>query len=282
MTANPPFRRVCVVGVGLLGGSVALGLRRSFPGLTVVGVDRAGTAVQAHAAGLLDVAAASLDEGLQGADLVVLATPVRSIQQLLGEVASRAGEEVLVTDVGSTKRSICATAAELPAGSPAFVGGHPMAGRARGGWQQASADLLTDAPWILCPVGPEGWEHIGSLELLVEGLGALPLRMEPDAHDRTVARLSHLPQLLAMALMELGAAEDLRAAGPAFRDMTRLAGSSSALWEDILATNADEVRAAAAVLDQAWRKLLDRCLGGDVESAFRRANELRARLDPDG
>ncbi len=282
MTADPPFRRVCVVGVGLLGGSVALGLRRSFPGLTVVGVDRGGTAAQAHAAGLLDAAAASLDEGLEGADLVILATPVRSIERLLGEVARRAGEEVLVTDVGSTKRSLCATAAAWPPGSPAFVGGHPMAGRARGGWQQASADLLTDAAWILCPVGPAGWERIGSLELLVEGLGAVPLRMEPDAHDRTVARLSHLPQLLAMALMEVGAAEDLRAAGPAFQDMTRLAGSPSGLWEDILATNADEVRSAAAVLEQVWRKLLDRCLGGDVESAFRRANELRARLDPDG
>jgi len=281
VTAGLPFRRACVVGVGLLGGSVALGLRRAFPGLTVVGVDRSGTAAKAHAAGLLDKAAGNLEEGLQGADLVVLATPVLSIERLIDDVARRVGTEVLLTDVGSTKRSICAAAAGLPAGAPAFVGGHPMAGRARGGWQQASADLLIDATWVLCPVGSAGRERIEGMERLVEGLGARPLRMEPAAHDRTMARLSHLPQLLAMALMEVGAAEDLRAAGPAFRDMTRLAGSPSAPWEDILSTNADEIAAAAALLDKAWGELLKRCLAGDVPAAFQRANELRAQLDPD-
>lgn len=281
MTAHLPFRRVCVVGVGLLGGSVALGLRQAFPGLTVVGVDRAATAMQAQAAGILDVAANHLDEGLEGVDLVVLAAPVLAIQELIEAVARRVGPEVLVTDVGSTKRSICAVAAGLPDDAPAFVGGHPMGGRVQGGWQQASADLLAGAAWILCPVGPAGRERLQCMERLVKGLGALPMRMEPEAHDATVARLSHLPQLLAMALMEVGSAEELGAAGPAFHEMTRLAGSPGALWEDILATNADEIALAARSFDKALRGLLERCLRGEVEQAFRRANEQRAQLEPD-
>jgi prephenate dehydrogenase len=269
--AAPPFAAIAVVGLGLIGGSVAMGLRRAWPGIRIVGVDRPDiTAAARQRAAVDDVRERVVD--LPEVDLIVLATPVPRIVELIGEL-DRAGARALVTDVGSTKRCVAAAAAGTRL---RFVGGHPIAGAATAGLTYARADLFLRRQWLFVP-GTAPDADLLRLEQMVEGLGARPRRMEPDAHDRLMAYVSHLPQLLATALMTTAGdavgREGLAAAGPGFSDMTRLASSPADVWQGIVATNADYIAEAIAALVAA----LPATQGGaidprQVEAMFRRAN----------
>ena len=197
--AEPPFRSVAIVGLGLIGGSIAFGLRRRWPDLPVIGVDVPAVAAAAHQAeAITDVRERLAD--LRQVDLVVLATPVPAIVELVGE-AGRAGLTGLVTDVGSTKRRIMEAASTS---GVRFVGGHPMAGAARGGFSQARADLLHGREWLLVPAPgrADADQDVAGLERLARGLGAVPRRLTADAHDRVMAYVSHLPQLLASVTLD--------------------------------------------------------------------------------
>jgi prephenate dehydrogenase len=239
--------QLVVLGFGLIGGSVALASRSRGIAGRVVGVDRADTLAlpEARRAAdeLVDVADDSrVREVLAASDLVVVATPVGAIEAMIGEVLEAAD---VVTDCGSTKRAILASASRSPRRNR-FVAGHPMAGLPQGGIQRARADLFEGRPWLLCPEGSDP-EAVERVETLVRGVGAEPLCLRADEHDRAVALTSHVPQILASALAVL--AENRRAnvaAGPAFESATRVAGGGEAMWRDILWTNADEI---SAVLD---------------------------------
>jgi prephenate dehydrogenase len=245
-----PFRSVGIVGLGLIGGSLALAARRAWPRLRIAGLDH-GAALEA--ARLL-VAFDTLGEGVDvvcGAELVVLAAPVRQNALVLAELAPALDDGVLVTDVGSTKRATVEAARRLP--SPlSFIGGHPLAGAARGGLALARGDLFEGRRWILTPdPGASDEAHLLRLRTFVEGLGALPHVMPVDEHDRLLAYLSHLPQLAASVLMEtvgVAVGDRLELAGPGLADTTRLASSPSAIWEDICATNADAIGPALDAL----------------------------------
>ncbi len=274
--STPPFSSVAIVGLGLIGGSVALGLRHRWPDLPVIGVDRPDVLEQAERRGAITRARLRLED-LGDAGLVVLAAPVLEITQLLGE-AGRARLQGPLTDVGSTKRHIMATA---DATGLRFVGGHPVAGAASAGLPSARPDLFEGREWLIVP-GRAPEEDVRGLERLVRGLGALPRRMDADRHDRLMAYVSHLPQLLATMLMTTAASavgeQGLAAAGPGFADMTRLASSPFEIWRGILATNADYVAEAlgalAATLPLADGKLAD---PGRLEAMFRGANEWSER-----
>jgi prephenate dehydrogenase len=179
---------------------------------------------------------------LGDADLVVVATPVGAIEAMIGEILDVAR---VVTDCGSTKRAIV-DRARRSVRWPRFVPGHPMAGLPFGGIERAREDLFVGRPWLISPEGADS-DAVELVERLVRGVGAEPLHLTIEQHDRAVALTSHLPQLLASALSVLaerrGAAV---AAGPAFESATRVAGGGEAMWRDILATNADEV---CAVID---------------------------------
>lgn len=240
---------LAIVGFGLIGGSIALAARERSVATHVVGIDRAEVLSLEPARRAADELIDTADEArvraaLRGAALTVVATPVGAIEAMIGELLGAAD---VVTDCGSTKRAILAAARRSPRRSR-FVAGHPMAGLPQGGIERARADLFVDRPWLLCPDLADE-DAIERVERLVRGVGAQPLRLTPDEHDRAVALTSHLPQILASALRVL--AENRHAgvaAGPAFESATRVAGGGEAMWRDILATNADEVCAALEAL----------------------------------
>jgi prephenate dehydrogenase len=278
-STEPPFETVAIVGVGLIGGSIALRTRANWPGVRLIGVDRPGVASDAWSRMIVDEQRASVAD-LADADLVVLATPVPAVIDLIGEIA-RTGLPGVITDVGSTKRQIVQAASRARLVN--FVGGHPVAGSERGGLDAARADLFNARPWLIVGAAPEA-APVRRLEQFVTALGARAMHLDATMHDRAMAYLSHLPQLLSVALMRAAAdgcdAEALAAAGRAFRDMTRLASSPADVWTGILSTNADFVAEAARALVERLPVSPDRLAdAGLFDELFSQANRGRARLD---
>jgi prephenate dehydrogenase len=261
--APPIFDKIGIVGLGLIGGSIALASRQLWPKALVIGVDNKDvleTAMRLHA---IDVAADDLIV-LAEADVVILAAPVRTNVALLEELDENVRQPAVVTDTGSTKREIVEGAGSLPARFT-FIGGHPLAGAAHGGLEHARPDLFVGRPWLLTPaargssdsgrkVQPSdaGGDALARVTEFVVALGAVPRITGVEEHDRLLAFLSHLPQLTASALMQVvGDAvglEGLALAGRGLADTTRLASSPADIWRDIAATNADEIGAALDAL----------------------------------
>ena len=256
--------RVAILGTGLIGGSIGLALRAAQPGAEVVGHDPDPvTASAALTAGAVSAIAPDPAAAADGADLVVLAGPVDATEGLLGALEGRVAGDAVVTDVGSAKAA--AVAAGERAFGRSFVGGHPMAGSERHGIDAASADLFRDAWWILTPTRTTAPEAYARVADLVSRLGAKPVAVSPSRHDSLVARLSHVPQLTASALVDLAAgAGDREAllglAAGGFRDVTRIAASNPDLWVTILRSNKESILEA---LETLHRKL--KSVAGSIE-----------------
>jgi prephenate dehydrogenase len=241
--------RVGVAGLGLIGGSIARGL--SAAGHCVTGLDTAGVVARARRAGAIAEAATTIGALAAEADVVILAAPPRANLRLLRALAARPGEAI-VTDVGSVKAPICAEASRLAIAS--FVGGHPMAGSEKSGFGASDASLFAGRSWILTPAA--GRRPPRRLLELIRALGARPVVTTAREHDRAVAFLSHVPQIVAWSLADAAARDPVarkhaRLAGPGFADMTRLARSSPRLWREILASNRAEVVRALDALRRA-------------------------------
>jgi prephenate dehydrogenase len=270
--AQPPFPRIAVVGLGLIGGSIAFAARRAWPSTHVVAIDREPVLKEAVARRAINAPAVDL-ASVGDADLVVLATPVRQNVALLRRIAEHVSPSVVVTDVGGTKRAIVEAAAAMTT-PVTFVGGHPLGGGARGGFDFATASLFERRPWIFTPHDEAGAAVVDRLSAFVSGLGALPSTMTATEHDRLMALISHLPQLTATALMEVVgrtvSGDGLRMAGQGLVDTTRLASSPADVWRDICVTNADEIRRALDLL-------IDRL--SDLRSDLERAEVIDAVFD---
>jgi prephenate dehydrogenase len=280
---EPVFQRIAIVGLGLIGGSIALAARQAWPSALVIGIDRNDVLERAMVRHAIDVASSDLMIASE-ADLVVLATPVGQILELLPTLPGYVATNALITDVGSTKRDIVEAARALPPRLP-FVGGHPLAGAARSGFDQSRPDLFTGRPWIL--TAPEGDRRVAVERLteFVAALGARPVTLpSAAAHDRLIAFLSHVPQLTASVLMAVvgeGAGDEgLGLAGRGLLETTRLASSPASVWRDVCRTNADEIGEA---LDRVIAGLQDVRRGlGDaaaIDRAFETANHWRERLE---
>jgi len=272
---SPPiFEKIGIVGLGLIGGSIAIAARTLWPTSLVIAVDNKDvleTAMRLHA---IDVAADDLIV-LAECDLVVLAAPVKQNIAILAELDDYVRTPAVVTDVGSTKRDIVRAAASLPPRF-AFIGGHPLAGAARGGLEYARADLFRGRPWLVT----SGHEKLASF---IHALGATTRTITADAHDRLVAFLSHLPQLTASALMQVvgeGVGEEaLGLAGRGLADTTRLASSPAAMWESVLASNSQELRPLLKYLAAALDAFADHLDDPDaVRSLFDEANRAKSSL----
>jgi prephenate dehydrogenase len=277
--STPPiFDKIGIVGLGLIGGSIALAARQIWPTSLVIAVDNKDvleTAMRLHA---IDVAA---DDPivLAEADLVVLAAPTRQNLARLADLDEYVRQPAVVTDTSSTKRAIVEAARELPPRFT-FVGGHPLAGAARGGLEHARPDLFRGRPWLLTPSGDRSGEALKKLSAVITALGAEPRIIDVDAHDRLLAYLSHLPQLTASALMQVvgeATGEDgLALAGRGLADTTRLASSPADIWRDIVMTNADEIGPALDALITALQNLRNDLSSGDeLASVFTAANRWR-------
>ena len=244
---TPPVGHIGIAGLGLIGGSVALGVRAAWPAVRLTGVDRPEVLERAIALGAIDTGADSV-AAFRTCDLVLLAAPIPGILTLIDETA-RAGIDAVVTDVGSTKRQILHAA--KAAGLRRFVGGHPVAGAELGGLEYARADLFAGRPWVIVDESDDR-DAVAVVESLAGALGATPHATDAVAHDRTMAYVSHVPQLVADALMSAAGnacgRSGLGLAGPAFRDMTRISSSPPDLWQGIFSTNADFVTEALRAL----------------------------------
>ncbi|MBP7147741.1 MAG: prephenate dehydrogenase/arogenate dehydrogenase family protein [Acidobacteria bacterium] len=242
--------RVALLGVGLIGGSLGLALRAAHPGHHVTGWDPDPQALRlALARGALEQAAPGAAAAVAGAELVVLCAPLDGTLALLREIRGALAPGSVVTDVAGAKRVVLDEARRALGEGAAFVGGHPLAGSERAGVDAASATLFRDAAWALCPLPGAPPAALARVEALVRAAGARPLVLGAEAHDRAVAYVSHLPQVIARALAAglatRGPAAALAAGG--FRSATRVAASPAALWRPVLEANRDAV---AAELDE--------------------------------
>jgi prephenate dehydrogenase len=275
--------RIAVVGTGLIGGSVGMAARRR------LGAEVRGCGPEAPRAverGALDVACASVEEALDGAEIAFVATPLGVLSQTVADVLSLAPADCVVTDVGSTKTAVMAAQHD-----PRFVGGHPLAGGEAAGIEHAREDLFEGAVWYLTPGAETTGVLYERLHRALNGIGARAVAIDADVHDRLMAAVSHLPHvianvLVAQAFRALDDGETLPATGPGFRDATRIAGANPPLWADILLANRE---ATVAQIDEAIVRLTDarqalveadreRLLALQTEAASERQALLEAQL----
>ena len=244
-----PFERVAIVGVGLIGGSFGMAIRARGLAGEVVGVTRVEARIsQARSRGAIDRGTVDPASGVTGADLVVLAVPPDQVVPMARRAIPHLRPGALLTDVASVKAEIVRSVDAL-AGSESrvtFVGGHPMAGNEGQGIAAAEPGLFEGTAYLITPAPRTPRDGVARLADLARAIGAVPIEMAPDEHDRAVALTSHLPYLVAAALMGAGGAA-IPAAGPAFLGATRVAASPVALWAEICRLNREEIRRALEV-----------------------------------
>jgi len=274
---------VAIVGVGLIGASFGLALKRAGFAGSILGVSSAPTLEEALARGAIDEGV-PLADAVPQADLVYLAQPIHRILETLERLDPLLRPDALVTDAGSTKARIVEVGrSAIRRGQ--FLGGHPMAGKETRGAAEAEADLFAGHTYVLTPVDPAEVETLAAREFLgwLRAIGAVPVVLSSEEHDRVVAYTSHLPQMLSTALAamlaeRLAAADDLRVAGPGLADMTRLAASPYEVWGDIIDTNQPAVQAALDALIAELSSLRSALGAQGPQEVFQRANQFAARL----
>ena len=281
---------VAVIGTGLMGGSLGLALRRRDGGLEVRGYDEdPSSAAAALDRGAITQRSSSAVEAVAGARAVALGVPVDRAPTVLDEIAGAVNGDAVVTDLGSAKAEVVAHGTRLLGGR--FVGGHPMAGSERRGIEAASEGLFDGAWWILTPTQETSQSSYRTVTELVTATGARPVALEPAVHDSLVARLSHLPQLVASALVDVAASSGdkealLGLAAGGFRDVTRIAASHPELWVAIIRANRSAVLDAIRMLQQTLGSLEQQIsigewdeLGGRLAAARSARLELFAKPD---
>ena len=279
------LRKVAIVGVGLIGGSFAMALRRAGVVNQVVGVDRDARALErAITLGVIDTTAESPSEAAKGADLVFVSVPVRAIGGVLHDVALGIGPDGVITDAGSTKADVVKTAREeLREHFPRFVAGHPIAGRESSGVDAAVHDLFRGARVVLAPAEETTDEALDLVRACWEAAGGRVSTLPAAVHDRIFAAVSHLPHVLAFALVaEIAArpdcAELLGYAAGGFRDFTRIAASSPEMWRDIALNNRDALLAEIDAYDArlaVFRELIARGDGPGLVRLMTQARNTR-------
>jgi len=289
------IKKVAIIGTGLIGSSFGLALRRAKPGLLVAGYDQAEILEAAMVRGAINHNAASLSDAVDGSDLVFISTPISAVESVFSEITPWLKSDAIVTDVCSVKRPIHQLARKSLPDSVRFVGGHPMAGSENKGPEHADELLFENATYVLCPSDGQSSEQFETefaefLEL-IRLTGARIMLLTAESHDRIAAAISHLPQLLAVGLVQYSAVaavsdpQLLQLAAGGFRDMTRVASSPYAMWKQILATNTDEVLTALegfiSILED-MRSCLAESDDSGIEAFFRSSEETRASVPQRG
>jgi prephenate dehydrogenase len=242
-------RQLTIMGVGLLGGSIGLALRSATPECRIVGYGhRQESLDKAIEIGAIDEAVTNPGASVDGSDLVILCTPVGTFEKLLAQIGKDLLPGAIVTDVGSTKRSIVRLAESLLPKGIRFVGSHPIAGSEKRGVEFSRADLFSNQLCLFTPTGKTDQDALQLIEQFWKSLGMRVQRLSPEDHDRLLADVSHLPHLLAAALVAMQEDAGLELSGKGFLDTTRIAGGDGGLWRDIFLDNADNLTAGIARL----------------------------------
>ncbi|PYN73590.1 MAG: prephenate dehydrogenase/arogenate dehydrogenase family protein [Candidatus Rokuibacteriota bacterium] len=280
------IRELAVVGVGLLGGSVAKAARAGALARRIVGIGRDAARLQpAVDDGTLDAATTDLDAGVRQADFVLLSAPVLAIEGLLERVWRAAADGVVITDVGSTKGNVVRAAERLAARRPlAFVGSHPLAGSEQSGYRVARVDLFRGATVVVTPTDRTELRAVKAATEFWEALGARVSTLDPETHDRSVAAISHLPHLIACALVDGAARVDpaaLELAARGFKDTTRIAAGDPDMWTEIFLANRTALSASVDAFGKALADLQRAIAAGDaatLRAVLARIKALREGL----
>lgn len=288
------FQKVVIIGVGLIGGSIGMALRKKRLARIVIGVGPDARAlkkaVSLKAIDRYQPNLRKIKQTVQGADLVILATPVGEFEKVARRLVPVLPEKTIVTDVGSVKGPMVRSLERLfsPSGGR-FVGGHPVAGREKSGAEAASATLFSGALCILTPTPQTSPRTVQTVRRLWKAIGAQVVLMDPNAHDRILAAVSHLPHVIAYALvntvLEIQSRDGdlLRYAAGGFKDFTRVAASSSEMWRDICLANRENVVEAIEAYEKTLRRLkrlLIRRNAAGLRTEFRRARKVKTRIKP--
>ena len=280
----PSIRQITIVGTGLIGGSLGLAVKRHSPEITVVGCDKPAVLAMALERQAINRAEAVLEHAVVGSDVVVLATPVGTILSQFEAIAPILPPSALITDTGSTKQMF-ADRACMVLGEEAWkrvLPGHPMAGKEHSGVEHADADLFQGAVWLITPINsdhqytPLQHEYVR----LLTAIGAHPVDFDPGPHDLLCAWISHLPQMISIALTSAlrEAIEDdeviLEVGGRALREMTRIAHSPYSMWRDIALTNSENIEDAMLRFEQQMTHLRENLKGPELRKLFESANRF--------
>ena len=282
------FNKITIIGVGLIGGSLALALKKKKPNSKIIGIDKQEIIEKAIARGAINEGTVNLEEGIKEADIIIIATPVKTILDILTQINPFLKKGCIVTDTGSTKRQIVEKANEVLSKDIFFIGGHPMAGSEKYGIESASPHLFQDKTYILTPTKKSNLIAIEKIFSLIKMIGANKLILDPLEHDRIVGAVSHLPQIMAVSLMsmvnELAQKENnnnyFKAIGEGFKDVTRIVSSPYKIWEDICDTNQENI----LEMIQEFRNYLGVMEGklkndpSSLKEEFQKANKLREVL----
>ncbi|MEA2087340.1 MAG: prephenate dehydrogenase/arogenate dehydrogenase family protein [Candidatus Caldatribacteriota bacterium] len=243
------FNKISIIGVGLIGGSLGLALKKKNPNFKIVGIDKQEIIEKAILRGAIDEGTVNLEEGIKEADIVIIATPVKTILDLLPKINPFLKKGCLVTDTGSTKGQIVERANQVLSKDVFFVGGHPMAGSEKCGIEEANPHLFHNKTYILTPTEKSNLIAIDKIFSLIKIIDVNRLILDPLEHDRIVGAVSHLPQIIAVSLINITGEMALqrnnnnyfKAIGEGFKDMTRIASSPYKIWEDICETNQENI-----------------------------------------
>lgn len=280
------FEQLGLIGCGLMGGSFALALKRAGLVKRVVGYSKSpSTTERARQLGVIDVEAPSALLAVSGADIVLLAVPVAATEATLKAIRHLVTRDMLIMDVGSTKRDVIDAARRvLRENVGAFVPCHPIAGKEASGVEHADPELYANRQLIITPIERTQVSHLNKAREVWEALGCQVQQMSPEAHDAAFAAVSHLPHLIAFALVNGIAAQPhgqdfLSLAGPGFRDFTRIAASDPKMWRDILLANRQELIEQTQVFQQtlqAMQSLIEAGNGEALEELIAQASQVRA------
>lgn len=285
------FERICIVGLGLIGGSLAKAIRRSQPQSFITAVDTNQKSLgDALSEQIIDKATTDLYGGVKGAELVFVCTPVHVVPSLLREIMPILGKDTVITDVGSTKQEIMKAAEKIKVSNQSqaiFIGGHPMAGTQHSGYQASLAHLFENAYYILTLLDSTPSWAVESLRNLLLSIGALPMVMGAKDHDRVIGAVSHLPHVVAAALVNAVAEmEDTshlykKLAAGGFRDITRIASSNPNMWKNICMDNKEELVKHIMRINRhlvAFAQMLLRDEGSKIHDYFACAKTYRENL----
>ena len=288
MEEESDFKKITIIGVGLIGGSLGLALKEKKPNFKIVGIDKQNIIEKAIALGAIDEGTVNLKEGIKKADIIIIATPVKTIINILTQINPFLKKGCLVTDTGSIKQKIVQKANKILSKDIHFIGGHPMAGSEKYGIESADPYLFYNKTYILAPTPKSNLRALEKASLLIEMIGAKELILDPLEHDRIVSAVSHLPQIIAVSLINTIGELALRgnnnnyfkAVGEGFKDMTRIAYSPFKMWEDICNTNQENILEMIQEFKNHLEVIEDKLKNNpnSLKEEFQKASKLRGSL----
>lgn len=288
MSEAHDFRRVAILGIGLIGASFGAAIEKIKPGISIVAYDKPEVLLRLHSSRFDWESSSDLGSVVRDADLVYLALPIGAAIEILPEISSYAASHALVTDSGSTKVRIGKAAQNVFSGGPKFLGGHPIAGKELSGFEHADGDLFRGKRYVLIHNGSaaetESDQCVRRFAELLRAIGAEPVWCDSETHDWAMAVVSQMPQLLSVALARVISDETdetglpATLAGNGLRDMLRTAGSSYQMWRDICMTNRENIARSLDRVSQAVDFLRTHLTSSELEKEFRGANQLYEAL----